>query len=226
MTSSRTPAHPGATITERSLRSLRVHCPACTRSDSSLRLGDDQLADDDDVVWTIEGRGLCRACGGQLSARVGGWQTLLRSTCTGCGSPLTRRQVKWCAKPAFGFNSICSVAWSKPSLLVRGLLELQDNLCGICCLPVKHWGGCEVDHVVPLSVGGPRTLDNLRSCHRACNQTKKARTLGDTRRRLGITGDEIIARTSGASPQAQRLLLLSVSPSEPSAATTPAAGLA
>ena len=202
----RTSALAQPVVAARSIGPLRVHCQTCTGTQYSIRLASEHLAGDEDVVWASDGRGMCRTCGDPLSARVGGWQIPLRATCTGCGSPLIKRQVKWCSKPGLGFNSICSVAWSNPSLLVRELLELQDNLCGICCLPVDHWGACEVDHVVALSTGGARTVDNLRSCHRSCNQTKKARTLAETRQRLGIDHDELLARTADASPTAKRLL--------------------
>ena len=201
-----TPTRTGRQAQTRSVASLRVHCPNCTGVAYGPHCEPEQLASDDDVVWTGDGRGMCRRCGEPLSAHVGGWQIPVRSTCRGCGGPLAKRQVQWCGRSGFGYNSLCSVAWSSPRLLLRGLIELQERRCGVCCLPIEHWAHCEVDHRVPLAAGGARTLDNLRAAHRVCNQAKKAHTLAQARRRLGVGSVELKSRLAEVSPAARRLL--------------------
>lgn len=39
----------------------------------------------------------------------------------------------------------------------------------------------EIDHIIPLSVGGAHTWDNVACCCRACNASKAARPLGQMR---------------------------------------------
>ena len=139
---------------------------------------------------------------------MGGWVVDFRGTCLGCGDPLTGRQVKWCAKSGMGWQKICSVAWHNPSLLTGPLLRLQQGLCGVCCRPLegKDLHRMEVDHVVPRSHGGALTVENLRTTHRECNQLKKARSLGETRLRMGLTDTEILRRLAGADAATVALL--------------------
>ena len=192
----------------RSLSSLKVYCRSCSPGGLwGASVGDG------DVVWTDDGRGMCSHCGEQLSVSVGGWATPLRSTCLGCGAQLTGRQVKWCNTEALGEKNVCAVAWSEPSSLGPALLDLQEGLCGICCLPVPartRWHHnthvMEVDHVVPLSAGGARTVGNLRACHRACNQVKGEHSMATARRLLHLTEAKIARRTADCEPEAQRLL--------------------
>lgn len=55
---------------------------------------------------------------------------------------------------------------------VRERVYLRDNgTCGICGDPVD-FKGMHLDHVVPLSVGGPDTEENVQVAHAACNFRK------------------------------------------------------
>lgn len=36
----------------------------------------------------------------------------------------------------------------------------------------RRWRAATVDHVIPTSVGGPNTQDNLRLAHRKCNSER------------------------------------------------------
>ena len=60
--------------------------------------------------------------------------------------------------------------------------------CHICLNPIdllaprqpgiKGWEyGLHIDHVIPLSKGGPDTLGNVRPAHGSCNVKKHANTL-------------------------------------------------
>jgi 5-methylcytosine-specific restriction endonuclease McrA len=65
------------------------------------------------------------------------------------------------------------------------VLELYGAVCHICCeaidltLPrrigVEGWEkGLQIDHVIPISKGGPDTLANVKPSHGKCNQNKRA----------------------------------------------------
>jgi 5-methylcytosine-specific restriction endonuclease McrA len=65
------------------------------------------------------------------------------------------------------------------------VLDLYGDLCHICNIKIDlsaprlpgldGWeSGLHIDHVIPLSKGGPDTLDNVRPAHGACNVKKHA----------------------------------------------------
>ena len=66
-------------------------------------------------------------------------------------------------------------------------LQMYGNNCHICNkkidLSASRWTGrgnweygLHFDHVIPLSKGGPNTIDNIRPAHGICNISKGART--------------------------------------------------
>src|SRR4051812_11414139 len=65
-------------------------------------------------------------------------------------------------------------------------LRVRDgDLCWLCGKPLdfkakpnssKAWS---VEHLIPISLGGPGTLENLVLCHPPCNRTLKDRPLKD-----------------------------------------------
>ena len=68
------------------------------------------------------------------------------------------------------------------------VLEIYGSNCHICLSPIdllaprqpglNGWEmGLHIDHVVPLSKGGPDTIENVRPAHGACNVKKHAKTL-------------------------------------------------
>lgn len=68
------------------------------------------------------------------------------------------------------------------------VLGLYGSICHICLNPidllaprqsgVEGWEyGLHIDHVIPLSKGGPDTLENVRPAHGSCNVKKHANTL-------------------------------------------------
>ena len=68
------------------------------------------------------------------------------------------------------------------------VLDMYGSDCHICLNPIdllaprqpgiKGWEyGLHIDHVIPLSKGGPDTLGNVRPAHGSCNVKKHANTL-------------------------------------------------
>lgn len=182
---------------QRSIASLRVFCPQCLGHSSGIWLTEDKKLADEDVVFGHDGEALCLACGTAVMAHVGGWDRPVRATCLGCGKLLEKRQVKWCSRRAGRWQSVCAIAWSKPSLLRHTLYDMQHRICGICLLPINHWSEIEVDHVIPLAAGGPRSFDNLRAAHGRCNKAKSDDSLAYVRARMGITQETISQRLHG-----------------------------
>lgn len=69
---------------------------------------------------------------------------------------------------------------------VQEVLNLYGTDCHICNLPIdfsapRHprtpgWEqGLHIDHVIPISQGGPDTIDNVRPSHAICNMQKGAK---------------------------------------------------
>lgn len=68
----------------------------------------------------------------------------------------------------------------------RDYVFRRDNhKCQICKEPLNmnlkwpHPGFATIDHIVPLSKGGPHTLDNVQAAHLRCNCKKGNRSAGD-----------------------------------------------
>jgi 5-methylcytosine-specific restriction endonuclease McrA len=62
--------------------------------------------------------------------------------------------------------------------------ERDGWICGLCGVPVDQdrrypdISSASLDHIVPLSYGGPHTRDNTQLAHLGCNLTKGASTSG------------------------------------------------
>ena len=63
------------------------------------------------------------------------------------------------------------VPWDMIDL--RTVYRSTGGICGICHEPVGE-DVFSVDHIVPLSKGGPHLLDNLQPAHLSCNSRKGA----------------------------------------------------
>ena len=59
---------------------------------------------------------------------------------------------------------------------IRELLFDHDGLCHLCGGPINGPEQAEIDHILPLSKGGPHTRDNLAPAHRRCNRIKRGLT--------------------------------------------------
>lgn len=47
----------------------------------------------------------------------------------------------------------------------------DEGICGVCREPVDA-ARFEIDHIVPMSAGGPHTYDNVQLAHSDCNKRK------------------------------------------------------
>jgi 5-methylcytosine-specific restriction endonuclease McrA len=57
---------------------------------------------------------------------------------------------------------------------IAALSQAQKGRCGICHMPLcAH--DIEVDHIVPVALGGSDARRNLRLVHGVCNRAKGAR---------------------------------------------------
>ncbi len=54
----------------------------------------------------------------------------------------------------------------------RCIWERDRGLCGICGQPVVL-GAMQLDHIIPRSLGGPTTPENLRTAHPTCNNRRR-----------------------------------------------------
>jgi 5-methylcytosine-specific restriction endonuclease McrA len=67
---------------------------------------------------------------------------------------------------------------------LRGdIFERDGWKCGICGgpinrrLPSSHSRGPSIDHIIPISLGGPDTPDNVQAAHLSCNKARQAKPL-------------------------------------------------
>lgn len=56
----------------------------------------------------------------------------------------------------------------------QSILDRDQGLCGICMRPVLP-GQISFDHIIPLSRGGPHTIENIQLAHLRCNKSKGAK---------------------------------------------------
>jgi len=61
------------------------------------------------------------------------------------------------------------VPWDMVDL--REVFRRCNGVCGICGNPVEH-ETFTIDHIIPLSRGGPHVLKNLQVAHKSCNSRK------------------------------------------------------
>lgn len=57
---------------------------------------------------------------------------------------------------------------------LRHVYAKTQGICGICSSPVE-FDNFTVDHIVPMSKGGPHLLSNLQPAHGGCNSRKRDR---------------------------------------------------
>lgn len=55
---------------------------------------------------------------------------------------------------------------------IEKLFDRDDGLCGICNIHLEDNEKGSIDHVIPLSLGGTHTWDNVQLAHLSCNIAK------------------------------------------------------
>jgi hypothetical protein len=53
-----------------------------------------------------------------------------------------------------------------------GIVERDGMTCHICEAPIESKSDLHFDHVIPLSKGGPHSMENIRPAHAKCNLRK------------------------------------------------------
>ena len=61
------------------------------------------------------------------------------------------------------------------------ILERDGYVCHICKAPVAPWD-MDFDHVIPISKGGPHSMDNIKPSHSHCNRSKNCKLIIVTER--------------------------------------------
>lgn len=64
--------------------------------------------------------------------------------------------------------------------------ENNAHTCNICLKSVSKFSDAEFDHTRAFSKGGATNGTNVKIVHRQCNRLKGDKSLGETRRMLGI----------------------------------------
>jgi len=72
-----------------------------------------------------------------------------------------------------GRNTLKEREWM-PSYLREAVIARDGLVCRLCGDPVERTD-IHLDHIVPFSLGGPTTVDNLQVTHSTCNVRKGAR---------------------------------------------------
>jgi len=135
---------------------------------------------------------------GQLSADPEYFERLARTTQTHVAKPLKRGSYRvpghlkpiWASEvttrltdgtiieiaPPYSKRRLAVIIKTRepiPKSLRMKVIRRDHGLCRYCgCEPYE----IQLDHVVPFSIGGPTTYDNLVTACVPCNQKKKART--------------------------------------------------
>lgn len=74
----------------------------------------------------------------------------------------------------------------------RRVYERDGWQCQLCQKPIDrtlkapHRLSASLDHIIPISKGGPHTYANVQAAHLACNTVKGAGRLGVKMRLLGV----------------------------------------
>jgi 5-methylcytosine-specific restriction endonuclease McrA len=153
------------------------------------------------------------------------WEAWTANTCEGCGVEFVgrNRRVRYCSEPcnteAWKRQNVERVRRlerervSRRRALILGtsvekfgeadVRERHGDDCYLCertidyALPWPDPASPSMDHIVPLSLGGTHTLDNVAMTHLRCNNKKNARTT-DKRPRTRAPAEQ--APACGANP--------------------------
>jgi hypothetical protein len=106
----------------------------------------------------------------------------------GRGEDSRRSHCRTCRKPEKSTDAARRRALGAkplPPESVRILWKRQRGLCGICYRPMPPTT-FEIDHIVPLALGGPHEMGNLQLAHKQCNRKKGAKAPHEFMRAQGF----------------------------------------
>lgn len=68
---------------------------------------------------------------------------------------------------------------SLPRALREFVVDRDGRFCGICGSFIQADEPLDIDHVIPVALGGSNEPSNLQAAHAVCNRRKGARVLGE-----------------------------------------------
>lgn len=131
---------------------------------------------------------VCRQCRATFAVQYGEKRRFCSDICRKAAEAQSKKQVRHKAKHR-GRARFHGVAYEPISL--RRVLIRDGWKCGICCKPISRaakWPDLmcpSLDHVVPMSKGGPHLYANVQAAHFMCNSVKSDGSAGEQLRLLG-----------------------------------------
>ena len=138
--------------------------------------------------------------GAQRIPRYKARRTFVAGACPDCGVAVTVVRHRWCG--SIRCLPCTKARWRETHYARAERYDVQFDVidplsiyerdgwrCQICGgKVVREWGSpksATLDHIVPMSCGGPHTRDNLQTAHAVCNARKGARSANDQLRLIG-----------------------------------------
>jgi 5-methylcytosine-specific restriction endonuclease McrA len=125
----------------------------------------------------------CVGCGERFEARG---STTVRH-CAGCREE--RKRAAWAADNHR--KRTRSKGLERDRILPREIFDRDGWRCHLCGrrvnsrLRAPHPGSATLDHITPVSKGGPHTRANVAIAHLSCNSAKRDRSVGEQLLLLG-----------------------------------------
>lgn len=173
----------------RCLRPSQKACSETCRKERNRRRTEDSNRREHDAKY---GPRPCRECGTDFKPTYG-------RTKTYCSADCERRYTNRVSRQAYGSThrkraKRAGVAYEPVNR--TKVFERDGWKCGLCGLPTKrdkrgtlHPLAPELDHIIPLSKGGPHTYANVQCAHRQCNNQKGDAVEGQ----LLLIGEPLVA---------------------------------
>ena len=113
----------------------------------------------------------------RLCSAPGCWERATTSgRCAQHASALAQRRIPHHEPEGYG---------SKHQRMARHVLR-EESVCHLCGEPAREGDPLEVDHILPLSMGGSGDRANLAAAHRRCNRGRAEPTGWGTGPRIGL----------------------------------------
>lgn len=130
-----------------------------------------KVASEADILRLAYGRGsighLIASDADRVRVAAGGSPTMFREHVYVGGPP--PRRIKRLQLAHESRARRCGVSWDMIDL--RAVYARDGGNCGICGQPVSL-ETFTIDHIVPISRGGPHLFQNMQIAHHACNSLK------------------------------------------------------